>query len=490
MARSGEASGLESRGRLRGGALGVVGAVVISMAFMGPATAVFFNTAPMTAGAGYALAASMLLALITSVLVASSIAAFAQKIPAAGFAYTYNTRGFGKRGGFMSGWILAFSYGMVGPMLFSGMGAFASQFVQTQWNVSISWWIFSLIFIALVWTIGALGIDRSAETALIFLILEVSVMLFLFGTILRHGGAQGVTLAPFNPGNSLKGLSGIGIGLLWGILNFVGFESAATLGEETRDPRRNIPIALFTAVVVIGIYFVLAAWVVAIGFGKSHTGALVADSTPWSTLANRYWGTDLSWILSITVLNSIFANIISGSNAAVRVLFSMGREGIFARRLGRTTSAGTPLIALTAYAIFSLVLCIVGGIWWGPFGAYGFYGTILGLGMLIIYILLNLALIRYYRREHPSEFNIVRHGVLPLVASAIMLLPIGGLLYPVPAYPNNWVPYVMIAWIVIGAIYLGIIVQRRPEVLDAMGRAMGDEGATERGAEPVAVPGD
>jgi amino acid transporter len=110
--------------------------------------------------------------------------------------------------------------------------------------------------------------------------------------------------------------------------------------------------------------------------------------------------------------------------------------------------------------------------------------------MLIIYILLNLALIRYYRREHPSEFNIVRHGVLPLVASAIMLLPIGGLLYPVPAYPNNWVPYVMIAWIVIGAIYLGIIVQRRPEVLDAMGRAMGDEGATERGAEPVAVPGD
>ena len=68
-------------GRLRGNAIGVIGAVVISMAFMGPATAVFFNTAPMTAGAGYALAASMLLALITSVIVASSIAAFAQKIP-------------------------------------------------------------------------------------------------------------------------------------------------------------------------------------------------------------------------------------------------------------------------------------------------------------------------------------------------------------------------------------------------------------------------
>src|SRR5437764_11002134 len=87
-------------GRLRSNAIGVIGAVVISMAFMGPATAVFFNTAPMTAGAGYALAASMLLALIACVLVASSIAAFAKKIPAAGFAYTYNTHGLGKRGGF------------------------------------------------------------------------------------------------------------------------------------------------------------------------------------------------------------------------------------------------------------------------------------------------------------------------------------------------------------------------------------------------------
>lgn len=463
------------QGHLRSGAIGVVGAVVISMAFMGPATAVFFNTAPMTAGAGYALAASMLLALITSVLVASSIAAFAQKIPAAGFAYTYNTHGFGKQGGFMSGWILAFAYGMVGPMLFSGMGAFASDFVKSQWGTDIPWWLFSIAIIAVVWGIGALGIDRSAETALIFLVLELGVMLFLFGTILRHGGAQGVTLAPFNPANSLKGVSGIGIGLLWGILNFVGFESAATLGEETRDPRRNIPIALFTAVAVIGVYFVLAAWVVAIGFGKSHTGALVADSTPWSTLANRYWGSNLSWILSITVLNSIFANIISGSNAAVRVLFSMGREGIFARMLGRTTASGTPLVALTAYAIFSLVLCLVGGIWWGPFGAYAFYGTILGLGMLIIYILLNLALVLFYRREFPEEFNPVRHGILPIAASLLMLLPIGGLLYPIPAYPNNMVPYIMLAWIIIGFIYLRVIVRQRPDILDAMGRAMGED---------------
>jgi amino acid transporter len=473
MAKVTEATG--RFGHLRSNAIGVLGAVVISMAFMGPATAVFFNTGPMVGGAGYAVPVSMLLALIICVLVAASIAGFAAKIPTAGFAYTFNTYGFGKRGGFISGWILAFSYGMVGPMLFSGIGAFTSQFFQTQWGLNIPWWLFTIAYVVLIWGIGALGITRSAETALIFLVLELIVMVTLFATILGHGGAQGITAAPFNPANSLKGLSGVGIGLLWGILNFVGFESAATLGEETRDPKRAIPIALFASVGIIGVYFLLSAYTVSIGFGHSHVSALVNDSTPWSTLANRYWGTSLSWILSITVLNSIFANLISGSNAAVRVIFSMGREGIFNRFLGTTTADGTPLAALSAYMLFSVVLSVAGGLLWGPFGAYGFYGTILGLGIVIVYILINLALMRFYRRDYPAEFSIVRHGALPLIASVLMLLPIYGLLWPVPAYPNNLVPYIVAAWIVLGFVYLFVISSRRPEVLDAMGRAMGEE---------------
>ncbi len=470
-----KSDGGASRSLLRRDAIGVVGAVVISMAFMGPATAVFFNTAPMVSGAGYAIAVSMFLALVISILIASSISAFAQKLPTAGFAYTFNTHGFGKRGGFLSGWVLVFAYGMVGPMLFSGIGAFTADFVHGQFGLDIPWWIFTIVYVAIVWAIGAAGINRSAQTALIFLVLELVVMLALFGTILGHGGAEGITLAPFNPANSLNGFSGIGIGVLWGILNFVGFESAATLGEETRDPRRSLPIALFTAVLVIGVYFVLATFVVAIGFGQSHTGDLVKDSTPWSTLANRYWGSGLSWILSITVLNSIFANIVSGSNAAVRVLFSMGREGVLAHALGRTNAKGTPVTAVTFYMAFSLVLSLIGGSLWGPFGAYAFYGTILGLGILLVYISINLALIAFFRRDYPSEFNVFRHGILPVIASVLMLLPIYGLLWPVPAYPNNLVPYIVVAWVVVGAVYLYVIARSRPEVLDAMGRAMGDE---------------
>lgn len=474
--------------RLQRNAISVIGAVALAMAFMGPATSVFFNTQPAASGAGYALPFALILALIVSALIASAIGAFAQKIPTAGFAYTFNTHGFGKRGGFLSGWILVFSYAMVGPMLLAAIGSLASQFVLSITNVNLPWWSFTLFFALVVWGIGVLGVSRSAKTALVFLVLEFGVMLVLFTTILFKGGAQGISLAPFNPVNSLGGLSGLGIGLLWSILFFVGFESAGTLGEETQNARRSIPIALFTAVGVIGVFYVLSGWASAIGYGSSHVNAFVSDSSPWITLVQKYWGSNLVWLISLTVLNSIFANLISGINATVRVLFAMGREGIVPKSWSRTTPQGNPSYALTLYMIFALVLALIGGTLWTPLGAYGFFGTFLGLGIVIIYILINLALIVFYRRDYPAEFSLIRHGILPILASIILILPIYGQLWPVPAYPNNLVPYIMLAWIILGSIYLVVIEKRRPELLDAMGRVMVEEpsGPIEQGN--VATP--
>jgi amino acid transporter len=462
--------------RLRKDAIGGLGAAVLAMAFMGPATSVFFNTSLAAAGAGYALPFSILLALIVCALVASAITEFARKISSAGFAYTFNTHGFGRQGGFISGWLLVLSYAMVGPMLFAGIGAFSSDFVESQFKIGVPWWIFSALFVAIIWGIAALGINRSAQTALIFLVLEVGVMAALFVTIVGAGGAEGLSAAPFNPANSLHSVSGLGIGMLWGILFFIGFESAATLGEETQNAHRSIPIALFAAVGVIGVYYVFSGYAAAIGFGQGSVGEFVGDDTPWSTLTERYWGQGFLWVITLTVLNSIFANLLTGCNAAVRVIFAMGREGFFPRALGRTSS-GKPLVALGAYMIFSLLLALVGGALIGPFGIYGFCGTILGLGLVIIYILINLALIRFYRREHPEEFSILRHAILPLIASLLLLLPIYGLVYPVPAFPNNLVPYIVIVWIALGFVYLAVVSRRRPETLDAMGRVWGDEPA-------------
>ena len=461
--------GLNRPGRLKGNAVGALGAAVMSMAFMGPATSIAFNTAPGAAKIGFALPFGILLALLACLILASTIGAFSSKLPSAGFAYTFNTHAFGNGAGFLSGWLLAFAYASIGPILFTAMGAFGSQFLKDQFHWNVPWWIISAFLIAVIWFIGSRGVSRSTKTAMIFLVLELSVILALIFTVIGKGGASGNSLSAFNPAHSLTGVSGIGFGMLWGILMFVGFESAGTLGEETRNPRRSVPIALFAAVIMVGLVYVLSGYAAAIGFGANHAHELAGDASPWTTLVDSYWGKNLGWLFVLTVLNSQFANALSGSNAAVRIVFALGREGILPRRLGTTDKADNPMAAWAAYTIMSAVITFGLGLAMGPLNAYAFLGSILGLGIIVIYILMNIGLTRYFWRKHRSEFSVVRHGILPTVGSLLMLLPIYGQLVPVPAWPYRLVPYLLVAWVVIGVGYFLLLRRRDPQVIDAMG---------------------
>ncbi|MER7498638.1 APC family permease [Nonomuraea pusilla] len=458
---------------LKSGALSAVGAAVISMAFMGPATSVFFNTPLAAAAAGYALPLAILLAMLVCLLVASVIASFARKLPTAGFAYTFNTHGLGRRGGFLSGWLLVLAYGMVGPMLLAAIGSFTADFLAQYLSLTVPWWILTIAFSAIIWGISALGVSQSAKTALIFLVLELGVLLALFGVIFGKGGAEGLSLAPFDPAESAGGLGGLGKGMLWGILMFIGFESAGTLGEEARSARRAIPIALFTAVLAIGAFYSLSGYAASVGFGRSGAQALAADPAPWNTLMNKFWG--VGWLLALTVLNSQFANLISGVTAMVRVVFAMGREGFFPRRLGTVDHRHVPQAAIAAYMLFATAFALVAGVWIGPLGVYGFAGTIVGVAMVVIYILMSIALIRFYRGEHRAEFSALKHGVIPGVAALLLLLPIYGQLVPLPEGPNRIALFLIVAWVLGGVAYLVRIERDRPELFTAMGRVWAEE---------------
>jgi amino acid transporter len=122
------------------------------------------------------------------------------------------------------------------------------------------------------------------------------------------------------------------------------------------------------------------------------------------------------------------------------------------------------------YILFSAVLTFVLGALITPLGVYGFLGSLLALGIVILYIMMNLGLIRYYRREFPEEFSVVRHGVLPVIGSVLMLLPIYGLLWPIPDWPFSLVPYILLLWVVAGALYFLYLRKNHPERIEAMGR--------------------
>jgi len=223
-------------------------------------------------------------------------------------------------------------------------------------------------------------------------------------------------------------------------------------------------------VILIGIVYVVSGYAAAIGYGAHHVKAFAADTSPWTTLADRFWGANVAWIFALTVLNSQFANVLSGSSAAVRIVFSLGREGIFHRRLGTTDRRDNPVMAWAAYIGFSAVVTFALGAWINPFGAYAFLGSILGLGIIVLYIMMNIGLLVYVRRDYQVEFNAWRHAVLPVIGSLLMLLPIYGQLWPIPAWPYNLVPYLIVAWTLAGIGYFLYLRSRKPEMIDAMGR--------------------
>jgi amino acid transporter len=198
----------------------------------------------------------------------------------------------------------------------------------------------------------------------------------------------------------------------------------------------------------------------------------------------------VAWIVALTVLNSQFANLLSGSNAAVRMLYSMGRERMLPQRLGQTNAGGTPVAAWTSYLVLTAVITFGLGAAMGPLGVYSFMGSILGLGIILIYIAMSLGLVRYAWTHERASYSPFRHAAVPIVSSVLLLLPIYGLLWPRPDWPYNLVPFIVVAWIAGGIALFRWMAAHRPERVDGMGRIWAEDtsGAPEEGAGAIDGP--
>ena len=220
------------RHELKRNSVPFLGALALSAAFMAPAASVFYNIVPAAAVAGTAFPLSFLISMIATLFVASSVIAFSRKIQSASFAFAYTSEGLGKNFGFMAGWMALLAYAMVAPLTYAGFGIVISEFLLRQFSLQVSWiWFFIAAAIA-VSVLSCFGVNHSTRATLIFLVLEVTVMLALFGSVIFGSGQNSVQ--PFLYRSAPQGVSSLGAGMVFGILSFTGFEAAANLGEETR----------------------------------------------------------------------------------------------------------------------------------------------------------------------------------------------------------------------------------------------------------------
>jgi amino acid transporter len=293
--------------------------------------------------AGFSSPLSVLLGAIGALCLAYVISVYARRFSGAGAVYEYLVHGAHPSVGVFSAGL----YG-IGVLFLGGGGVFiangflAENFFSTHLSIHITWWIWGIVALAIAVGLNHLGVRLAIRGVLTLAAVSLIPFLILAISIIVQGGDAGNTLSAF--GTSHSSWHGVFHGILFAVTLFIGFEAAASIGEETHNPHRSIPIALLGSVALAGLFYLVVTYAAAIGFGvKGAATAWPSDPSPMGTLAQRYVGKGLSTTIDLVVLlDSIsvaIAFVITGS----RVFFALARDGLLPPLLARTSRRDTPL---------------------------------------------------------------------------------------------------------------------------------------------------
>jgi amino acid transporter len=384
-------------------------------------------------------------------IVGLSFVVWSRRMSHAGSAYGFITQAFGKRWGFMAGWALLLTYITYGSGTSALVGNFVEAAVGTSGLRGPSLWLgISIAAILLATLLAYADMRLAGRTMLALEGLSVLAVVILTVLILLKVSALGpLPLGAFVPSPAHHGWAGVGYALVFAVLSFGGFEAAATLGEETNNPRRNIPIALFGTLLLAGLLYVVVCYAQVVGYGLDNTQALADASAPLDALAVRYASRGFAVVLDLAAALGGFSCVLGCLSAAGRMLYALGRAGL-APIAGRThPTRGTPANAI----LISGAVCLLCLLLWaqkaGPGPYYGAMGTIGTLAVILVYLGVAWALARNAGRNWRYLGSL-----LGITGVLLLLWPLYNSVYPVPAYPGNLWPFLLLAWLVCGALLL------------------------------------
>jgi amino acid transporter len=473
---SNEAKHLRAAG-LQGDVLSIPNGIAMAAAAMAPVLAVVLNAPAAAPSAGAALPLSFLIAFLACGFVGNTVVQFSRQIHSSGSFYAFNSQALGSGAGFLTGWMFWIGYAVLAPGLFTAFGAFTHDYVQSTFDLNVPWWVFSLLATVLVFALSTRSIKASVQVDLALLAGEVVIFLTV-ATIAIAKSGEGNSMIYFSPSSSPGGWSGVGLGAVFGILSFIGFDAAATLGEETKDPGRSLPIAVGGALAAVGLFYVFVMYALTAGYNlkdAAQMDAFMKDANPFVTLSRHYtpW---LAQPVELAAIAGLFSCFLAIHNATVRVMFAMGRDRILPASFGTVHRAwSSPFCAIIAQTAFTIIIGLAVGSWLGPgaTGAYGFTGAVGAVAVVLVYIGSNAALIRYFWRL--PERNTWTHILLPLLGIVSLGYPLYIVLQPGQAHPYNLVPLVIGVWIVAGVALWAFLRLRSPEKTAALSNFAAEE---------------
>jgi len=460
----------KSRQSLQHGQLGLFGVIMPGVAQVAPAFNLFFTTGLMVGLAGASVPLIFLISMVGMVATASSLAQFSSIYPSAGSFITYITRAIGTKVAVAVGVITILGY----------IIAFGGVWGLTQ--------IVTIAYGVLVVAPVVVGLKFGVRVTVALYAFEVILLLVMSITILARGGHNGLSGTPFSwPHGSTDVLLTFSLA----VLAFGGFEAAAPLAEETQNPRRNVPIAVIGAVLISGIIYVIGSYALVIAFGVGRTSVLAADPNPFHTAAQAFIpfvAPLVTWIF----LTSVTSSYVAANTQTSRVIFAGARGGLWSRSLAAVSPRfHTPARAAVAFVAPSIAIGVISTAFTDPGTASGFLSTYGILGLVIMYLAANVALVvdwaRLRRRGvHKNPWLWV---VVPVIGVAVLAIPVWGDLRPGQASPFNTLPWLTLALIAAGIIYALVLARLRPRVLEQAPALLEGGDGEDPAPDPLAVSG-
>jgi len=437
-------------------AIGLLGSTMQAITHIAPAIAGFFFTAFIVSLAGITAPLAYFIGFLVVLMLGSTLAQLAKHMPSAGGYYTYVSRALHPRLGFLTSWMYILYSPLVGGPLAGFFGFIVAGELKSNWNIDAPWlwWVSVLIFAPLTAYLQWEGIKLSTRFLVITGGLEMLIVmgLAITGFLIPPPGSSGISLDVFNP-TFIPAGEGFALAVVFTVQGLTGWEASAPLAEETKDPKRNVPLSVILSIVLIGSFLVIVFWGVITGFGNDADAIAKSENLPALALAHRVWGA--GWIVILfAFLNSVAAVSIACANVGTRMWYGMARSGSFPKQLAKVHPVHkTPGNAILVQMALNIVAGLyVGFVFQPDTGFFLVTGLILVLAVSFAYIAANAAVFRFYWTEHRSEFNWILHAVFPVVSTLVLLYAIFKS-FPLST-PFDLAPLVDGAWFVVGVVLL------------------------------------
>jgi amino acid transporter len=494
--------------RLKPNALGVVGVLFMVIAFSAPITAMTGNV-PVAVGYGNGTGApaGFIVATVVLTVFAIGFVTLAKYVTSSAAFYGFISHGLGRPVGMAAGLLVMVGYMTIVAALIGIFSAFAKTTLDSQLGIDLPWQLYAVVMVIGLGTIAYFEITIAARVLIVMLVLEVSILFLMsFAVLFSGGGPDGVPLSPISPVNAFEanGLAtaAIGLGLFMAFWSWIGFEATAVYGEESRNPRRVIPIATLIAVVGIGAMYTFFSWMAISGNGLEESIAVAGGDDPFGLFFNpteEYlgtWGIDVfQWLL----LTGSFACGLAAHNTASRYVYTLGREGIFHRKLGATHDSHQSPHMGSFTALFVAAMIVLGFALFDqdPYLSLFVLMAILAtMSILIVQTICSFAVIGYFhvRKRHTEEESPIRTLVCPLLGGIAMIAVVYLLIDNLDAAAGaaaETLFFDLIPWIVIGVFLVGLLGalylrSAKPDTYERIGMVVLGE-SPERHGEAVSV---